>query len=315
MIATRRHAVRTATPVWVGLHLHLIDGMDAQFVVSKPRLLGVRWPGSGTIAMTDGVPTMQPSSSDIEPLQSRHQTADPLRAGRASLRLEALGLMTAGIVHDLGNIIQILSSTVDVLDQHPAIKATKALQPTIGRALSSIERASGLITQILTFAREANAEVEQIDVALCLSGMERLLRWSASGGVRISIHVATDIPHIVCNRSHLENALLNLALNARDAMPNGGVLSISAVTCRDGGSVVGLAFHVADTGLGMTRETLARAFDPFFTTKANARGTGLGLTMVRRFAQEAGGTVAIESTLGAGTTVTVRLPLRANRQH
>lgn len=258
---------------------------------------------------------MQPSRSEFEPLQSRHKTIDPLHAGRASLRLEALGLMTAGIVHDLGNIIQILSSTVDVLDQHPAVKTTKALQPTIDRALSSLERATGLITQILTFAREADAELEQIDVAMCLSGMERLLRWIASSDVRINIHVAADIPLIVCDRSKLENALLNLALNARDAMPNGGLLSITVVTCKDGDSVVGLALHVTDTGSGMTRETLAHAFDPFFTTKTNARGTGLGLTMVRRFAQEAGGTVAIESNLGAGTTVTVRLPLRANRQH
>ncbi len=258
---------------------------------------------------------MQPSPLEIEPLKGRHQSADPLHSGRALLRLEALGLMTAGIVHDLGNIIQILSSTVDVLDQHPAVKTTKALQPTVDRALSSLERATELITQILTFAREPDAKLEQIDVAMCLSGMERLLRWIASSGVRINIHVATDIPQIICNRPNLENALLNLALNARDAMPNGGVLSIRVVACKDGGSVVGLALHVTDTGSGMTRETLAHAFDPFFTTKTNARGTGLGLTMVRRFTQEAGGSVAIESNPGTGTTVTVRLPLRAGLQH
>jgi signal transduction histidine kinase len=239
----------------------------------------------------------------------RDMPDDPLTVGRASLRLEALGLMTAGIVHDLGNIIQILAGTVDVLDQHPTIRATTALQPTIGRAVTSLERARALIKQILSFARENDSERESVDLAACLSTMERLLRWIGKNKMRIEIAVAADTPPVFCNRWSLENAILNLALNAQDAMPGGGLLTITATPCWNGGVTTGVALCVSDTGRGMASDVMERAFDPFFTTK-RARGNGLGLTMVRRFAQESGGTVAIESRLARGTTVTLQLPLR-----
>src|SRR5262245_4865475 len=254
---------------------------------------------------------MQPALLETEQLiPGKQLPTDPLLGGRSSLRLEALGLMTAGIVHDLGNMIQILSSTVDVLDQHPTIKATNALQPAIGRAVNSLDRARALIQQILSFARQNDTEQESVDIAMCLAGMERLLRWIGKNDMRIDIHVDADVPPVICNRGNLENAVLNLALNARDAMPEGGALSIRATPSRDNGdAVTAVALRVSDNGHGMTRETTARAFDPFFTTKTGAAGTGLGLTMVRRFAQETGGNVVIESTSILGTTVTLRLPL------
>jgi signal transduction histidine kinase len=243
------------------------------------------------------------------PMPIRDLSADPFVAGRASLRLEALGLMTAGIVHDLGNIIQILSSSVDVVEQHPTIKATKALRPTVARAVNSLERASVLIKQILGFARETDNKKESVDIALCLGGMERLLRWIGKDRLRIDIDVGPGAPRVVCNRWNFENAILNLALNARDATPQGGALSITAAPTRNRDHIVtGVTIRVSDTGRGMSEETMARAFDPFFTTKTGDRGTGLGLTMVRRFALEAGGNVSIESAPGNGTTVTLRLP-------
>ena len=254
---------------------------------------------------------MQPAL--LEPqsaMPGRQLSADPFFTGRASLRLEALGLMTAGIVHDLGNIIQILSGTVDVLDQHPTIKATKALQPTIDRAVTSLERARALIKQVLSFACENAGERESVDLAICLAALERLLRWIGKSQMRIEIQVAADMPPVFCNRWNLENAILNLALNARDAMPEGGVLSLMAVPSLHRGVMAGVALRVSDTGCGMSPETVGRAFDPFFTTKTGARGSGLGLTMVRRFAQDAGGNVTIESEPGLGTTVTLQLPLR-----
>jgi signal transduction histidine kinase len=257
-------------------------------------------------------PLMQYALLEAEPHTPRRQlSADPLFAGRASLRLEALGLMTAGIVHDLGNMIQILSSTVDVLDQHPTVRATKALEPAIDRAINSLERARGLIKQILSFARQNDTEQESVDMAVCLAGMERLLRWIGKNDMRIDVHVDADVPPVTCNRWNLENAILNLALNARDAMPEGGSLSIRATSSRDSDdTVTGVALRVSDNGWGMTRETMARAFEPFFTTKTSARGNGLGLTMVQHFVQEAAGGVTINSELGVGTTVTLWLPLR-----
>jgi signal transduction histidine kinase len=257
-------------------------------------------------------PIMQHALLATEPLMHGMQLpADPLLGGRSSLRLEALGLMTAGIVHDLGNMIQILSNTVDVLHQHPTIKATNALQPAIGRAVNSLDRTRALIQQILSFARQNDTEQESVDIAMCLAGMERLLRWIGRNDMRIDIHVDADVPPVICNRGNLENAILNLALNARDAMPEGGALAIQATSSRDSDdTVTGVALRVSDNGRGMTRETMARAFDPFFTTKTGTPGTGLGLTMVRCFAQEAGGNVVIESTSILGTTVILQLPLR-----
>lgn len=253
---------------------------------------------------------MQPALSEIHSnFPGRQPAAEPSLAGRASLRLEALGLMTAGIVHDLGNMIQIMSGTVDLLDQHPTIKATKGLEPAIDRAVRSLECARALIRQILSFARESSNEREDVDLVVCLGALERLLRW-VGGGLRVEIDVAADTPLISCNRWGLENAVLNLALNARDAMPEGGLLAINAAPWRNRGIVSGVVLRISDTGKGMSPETLERAFDPFFTTKSGARGTGLGLTMVRCFAQETGGSVSIESDPGAGTTVMLQLPAR-----
>jgi signal transduction histidine kinase len=310
IIGARRIASTPATPVWVGLFFHLVDDLCPLSVVFRSQLLGAQSPCGGTITTTMEPKLMQSALLEIEQQVARKQTDDPLLAGRALLRLEALGLMTTGIVHDLGNIIQILSSTVDVLDQHPAIRTTKALRPTISRAVTSLESASSLIKQILNFARETDDRLESIDVAMCLARLEPLVRWIAKNNVRISMQIAPNVPAIVSNRSNLENALLNLALNARDSMPDGGVLSITAAPRTDGATVTGVALRVTDTGSGMTQETMARAFDPFFTTKANGRGTGLGLTMVRRFAQETGGSINIESKIGAGTTFILVLPLR-----
>lgn len=174
--------------------------------------------------------------------------------------------------------------------------------------MASLERARALIKQVLSFARENGGDRESIDLAVCLEAMERLLRWIGKSKMRVEIEVAEQTPPVFCNRWSLENAILNLALNAQDAMPDGGVLSITAAPCVNGGVVSGVALRVFDTGRGMSSETMARAFDPFFTTK-RARGNGLGLTMVRRFAQESGGAVTIESGLGRGTAVTLQFPL------
>jgi signal transduction histidine kinase len=223
--------------------------------------------------------------------------------------------MTAGIAHDLGNIIQILSSTVELLDQHPTIKTTMSLQPPMRRAASSVARATALIAQIIRFARGGAAENESVDLKQCLMDLKPLLLWIGNNRTRIDIQVDADTPPLVCNRSHLENAILNLALNARDAMPKGGVLSITVSPRRERNSdVLGLVLCVSDDGDGMARETMARALDPFFTTKTGARGAGLGLAMVRRFAEENGGTVSLESSLGLGTTVTLWLPLEPRQR-
>lgn len=244
---------------------------------------------------------------DERPFQ-RLPSSDASREERAPLRLEALGMMTAGIVHDLGNIVQILSSTVELPEQHPTIRAELSLQPPLRRAVNSVARAGALIAQVLKFARGGRAEQESVDLKSCLMEIEPLLRWIANNRMHVDIHVDADVPPVICNRSDLESAILNLALNARDAMPGDGTLSIAAVPRRNGHEIAEVAISVGDTGRGMSSQTMARALDPFFTTKAAGGGNGLGLTTVHRFAQGAGGNVSLESRPGLGTTVTLLLP-------
>jgi signal transduction histidine kinase len=241
------------------------------------------------------------------PFAVESEEAASIEAEHDVIRLEALGLMTAGIVHDLGNTIQILTSSVEILDEHPTIKATRALHPVVGRAVRSLDRASALIKQILGFARNDGTQEEVVDVAICLAGLVRSLKWIGKDGAGLKIHMVEDLPLLICNRWNLENAILNLVLNARDAMPDGGTVEISVDSSEDREWLV---LHVSDAGHGMTPEIKARAFDPFFTTNTKKRGNGLGLALVRRFALEAGGTADIWSEPHMGTTVTLRLPVR-----
>ena len=250
---------------------------------------------------------MQPTPATPDSVHGE-TAADPLRLGRDALRLEALGLMTAGIVHDLGNMIQVLSSAVSILSRHPGVRSADGLQPVVSGALNSLERAKGLIRQNLGFARGDVVDSEDLDVTLCVAGMERLLRWITASDVTLHLNLAPHTPRLRCNRRDFENALLNLLLNGCDAMPDGGAISITTATARDAGKVCDVTVSVADTGEGMAPEILARACEPFFTTRLSGQGNGLGLAVVRRFVQTAGGVMTIHSKIGVGTNVTLRFP-------
>jgi signal transduction histidine kinase len=223
---------------------------------------------------------------------------------RDVLRLEALGLMTAGIVHDLGNMIQVLASAVNIVERHPQVRDCAALQPVVAAAIDSLDRAGGAVRQILGFVRQDAAGAVPIDVALTLAGMERLLRWLCPDAVDFELRADAVLPTLICDPHKFENAVLNLVLNARDAMPDGGRLTVSA---RAGSMHLRIA--VTDTGTGMTPATAAAAFEPMFTTKPEGCGTGLGLPMVRQFARELSGSASISSEVGQGTTVTLHLPI------
>jgi signal transduction histidine kinase len=150
-----------------------------------------------------------------------------------------------------------------------------------------------------------------VDVRACLAEIDVLIRSTWSSNIRLEFHVASDLPAVKCDQLDLQSAIMNLAFNARDAMPDGGIVSIVA-GISPAHAATQIEVRITDNGLGMTRETLARAFDPFFTTKTDGLG-GLGLPMVQRFAQEAGGRVEIESTLGVGTTAALQLPVATSR--
>jgi len=214
-------------------------------------------------------------------------------------------------VHDLGNLIQVASSALNLVARDAGVAATPALEPVLAGARTALLRAGALVQDTLVSAREAHrppgpAALDHANVRTCLGEVEALVRGAWESKMRLRIKAGFDLPAACCDRLGLQNAILNLVFNARDAMPDGGLISIdAAAVVREGDWLVELL--VTDSGIGMTGETARRAFDPFFTTKGTGLG-GVGLPMVKQFVERHGGSVDIESVLGSGTTVTLRLP-------
>lgn len=213
---------------------------------------------------------------------------------------------TVGIVHDLGNLIQIASSAVHILARRLPPHAGD-LDPVIAGAKTSLDRAGTLVRQTIGMVRAHTAEVERVSLAACLAEIETLVRISWDHRVQLDVRAGPDLPPVKCDPLALQNAVLNLLFNARDAMPDGGVISIHADAISLGSNATALELRVVDNGIGMTPDTIVRAFEPFFTTKRDGLG-GVGLPMVERFAQDAGGRVLIESEYGVGTAVILQLP-------
>ncbi|MCA0046194.1 ATP-binding protein [Mesorhizobium sp. B283B1A] len=216
-------------------------------------------------------------------------------------------MATAGIVHDLGNLIQVASAALNHLARDPSVSAAPTLGLAISGARTALERAGALVRQSISSARESRRESEYANVGACLAEIETLIRSAWDPKIRLEVRVRPDLPSVRCNRLGLQNAILNLVFNARDASPNGGLISIDTAVVFDGTSATQVDITTADNGVGMTAETIAFAFDPFFTTKTEGLG-GVGLPMVKRFAEESGGSIDIQSAPGTGTTVRLRLP-------
>lgn len=214
-------------------------------------------------------------------------------------------LDTAGFAHELGNLIQIASSAVSIVARDEHVRDAAALLPVLAGARSSLERAGSLVRR--TMRQPAEPEFESVDIARCLSDLQAVVEYTWSAETRLELRIQPDLPLARCDALKLHNAILNLALNARDSMPDGGKVVIAAETAiHDAKPLVQIS--VTDTGIGMTPETARRAFDPFFTTKSRGLG-GLGLPMVRRFVVEAGGSLSVDSRPGVGTAIILRLPV------
>ncbi len=239
------------------------------------------------------------------------------RAAHAE-RMQALGELAGGIAHDFNNVLQAVHASGTLIAQCPA--DAEAVQDYARIVVEAADRGASVTRRLLAFARRGDLRAEAIDPVALLQGMREVLEHTLGGGVTILIGAEAGLPQLLADRSQLETALVNLAVNARDAMPQGGTLTLSAaaeVLTQGGAHRAGLAagryvrIAVADAGAGMDTATLARAFQPFFTTKLPGQGTGLGLAMVKGFAEQSGGGVAIDSTSGQGTTVTIWLPQAA----
>lgn len=213
---------------------------------------------------------------------------------------------TAGVVHDLGNLIQVASSALNRVARDPSVSTAPALEPVIASARTALQRAGALVRETIGRAAEAPRDIEHTDLSSCLAEVEALIRCACEPHIRLEVRVGSDLPAAKCDRLGLQNAILNLVFNARDAMPDGGAISIDAAMTGHGRAAL-IEVRVADSGIGMTQETMARAFDPFFTTKCPGLG-GIGLPMVKHFAELHDGSVEIDSSLGSGTTVILRLP-------
>jgi PAS domain S-box-containing protein len=219
-----------------------------------------------------------------------------------SQKLDALGQLTGGVAHDFNNLLMIIGGNIHTVRKEitgeKSIRALRAIE-------TASERAATLTRQLLTFARRQNVQPQPIALAERLASIRDVLNSGLGSAVSLAIDVADDVWTILVDPTEFETALLNLVVNARDAMPDGGSVVISATNNLDEGVV---EISVEDTGEGIPEDIASKVFDPFFTTKPVGKGTGLGLSQVHGFAHQAGGSITLDSTLGKGTRITISLP-------
>jgi signal transduction histidine kinase/ActR/RegA family two-component response regulator len=237
------------------------------------------------------------------------------RAAQAE-RMHALGQLAGGVAHDINNVLHAISGAITLIERR--IGDQSGIRRLIRIANEAVERGISVTRRLLTFGRRGDLQAQTIDVSMLLRNIREILTYTLGVNIATKIVVNNDVGSLTADRGQLETVLVNLATNARDAMPEGGELVIAAEpeTVRSGAmdAILGLApghyvrLSVTDTGTGMSAETLSRARDPFFTTKPAGMGTGLGLAMAHGFAQQSGGALDLKSQLGKGTTVTLWLP-------
>ncbi|MBP9232286.1 MAG: response regulator [Phenylobacterium sp.] len=238
-----------------------------------------------------------------------HERERAESALRQSQRMEAMGQLTGGVAHDFNNILMIASSGLDLMERTDKPERRKVL---IDGMRQAVERGASLTRQLLAFSRRTSLRPEVIDLAAQLEGMRLLLDRSLGEDISVALDLPPGLWRVKVDPSEFELAVLNLAVNARDAMPGGGAITIGGEN-RPIGSDAALpgdhvALRITDTGSGMTPEILSRVFEPFFTTKAVGKGTGLGLSQVYGFSRASGGDVRIESEVGLGSTIFLLLP-------
>jgi signal transduction histidine kinase/CheY-like chemotaxis protein len=234
-------------------------------------------------------------------------------------KMEALGQLTGGIAHDFNNLLTAVIGNLELAQKR--ISGDPQIARPLEAALNAAGRGATLIQDLLTFARRKPLHPRAVDVSTVVDDAKKILNQTIGPSIRMDVCTAPDLQLAWVDPNQLELAILNLALNARDAMPDGGSLQIACENRRAGannaprdlaaGDYVTLS--VSDTGSGMSEATLAHAFEPFFTTKGAGRGSGMGLSVVQGFATQSGGAVQIDSSLGKGTTVKLWLPRAEGR--
>ena len=236
-------------------------------------------------------------------IEIREQAEEALRQAQ---KMEAMGQLTGGVAHDFNNLLMVASSGLDLMERTNDPAKIERLKSGIRQA---VERGAKLTQQLLTFARKSPMHPEVVDVGERIRGMENLLDRSLGENIQIENRIGPELWPIEIDPSQFEVALLNIVLNARDAMPKGGSITIAAENMPSNETTPDrVQISVSDTGVGIDPEMQAKIFEPFFTTKGVGQGTGLGLSQVYGFARSSGGDVQVESELGRGTTISLLIP-------
>jgi PAS domain S-box-containing protein len=249
----------------------------------------------------------------------RMQTEEALNHAQ---RLESVGQLTGGIAHDFNNLLTVIQGNLQVLEESPALSQNSHVQQLLSAATRASRRGAELTSKLLAFSRRQVLQPIAVDTQTLLHSLADMLRRTLDQRIRIEIDTVPGCPPVMADPGQLESALLNIAINARDAMPDGGTLRFRTELCsalppalrsqrNDPGNDAAACFvaiSIADSGTGMSEEVKERAFEPFFTTKEVGRGTGLGLSTVYGFVNQSKGAVSIDSKVGQGTIVTLYLP-------
>src|SRR2546423_2859753 len=283
------------------------DGTSQAYLVTK----GVYRDRDGAIIGLFGI------SHDITELRHAQETLEQTREALfRSQKMEAVGQLTGGIAHDFNNILAIILGNVELLRAY--LPKDKSDDEIIDAVLRATMHGRDLTGHLLAFSRRRLLNPQPVDVNGLVAGIVKLLGRTLGASTQVSTETPPDAGVAFVDPGALEAAVLNVALNARDAMPDGGTLTIRTAKAQitDASAIdedlkpgIYVRLSLEDTGCGMPPEVAARAFEPFFTTKSGGRGTGLGLSMVYGFAKQSGGTVTIASQPGRGTAVTMLLPV------
>ena len=300
LVTALRHCVETGSPVLLSEDVPVQGGMAVYDLTMVP-LRG----DDGRVARILGI------ARDVT---ARNQLEQRLRQAQ---KLEAVGQLTGGVAHDFNNLLQVIISGLTLMERIEEPARREQVANSVRRAA---QRGGDLTKRLLTVARRQALRPMAVDLQRWLNdGAGELLDRALRGDIVVIRQLPPDLPPVQADPGELELALLNLAVNARDAMPNGGTLIITAETQRldgsaeaDGLSGEFVRLAVTDTGTGMSKETQARVFEPFFTTKDVGKGTGLGLAQVYGFVRQSGGGARLRSAPGEGTTISLLLPVAAS---
>ncbi|KTB98739.1 ATP-binding protein [Pseudomonas sp. ICMP 10191] len=255
---------------------------------------------SRTQALSQAVERLKAESEE------RARAEDQLRQ---SLKMEAVGQLTGGIAHDFNNMLTGVISALDLIKIRMAKGRLDGVERFMDAALTSAQRAASLTHRLLAFSRRQSLDAKAASVNHLISSLEDLLRGTVTEKIVLRLDLCADEPWVLVDTNQLENAILNLAINARDAMPNGGTLSIVTTVepALEINATAVVRIQVRDTGCGIAPSFIEKVMEPFFTTKPIGQGTGLGLSMVYGFANQSNGKLLIDSTLDVGTTISICL--------